>query len=126
MAETPYIVLRSQNLIMPSNAELGAGGRSRAFRASPEIMEVAEATLTKAERDDLRRDPRTRAIAKPMPMKLIAPVQADAPAAAAATNVTWGVEAVRAPASPFTGSGITVAVLDTGIAASHPAFQGVN
>lgn len=126
MAETQYIVLRSQSPIIPANAELGAGARSRARRAVPEIMEVEAVALTKAERDDLRRDPRTRAIAEPMPMKLIAPVDVDAPATAAATNVTWGVEAVRAPESPFTGAGITVAVLDTGIDPNHPAFQGVN
>ncbi len=37
---------------------------------------------------------------------------------------TWGLRAVQAEPCPFTGKGITVAVLDTGIDESHPAFSG--
>ena len=40
--------------------------------------------------------------------------------------MTWGVKAIGADTSPFTGRGIVVAVLDTGIDATHPAFNGVN
>jgi subtilisin family serine protease len=65
-----------------------------------------------------------------MPMKLVEPFasSADTPAAADAASgtATWGVAAVGADTSPFTGAGITVAVLDTGIDAGHPAFAGVN
>jgi len=60
-----------------------------------------------------------------MPMKLIAPVPLAA-APAAPDNITWGVRAVRADESPFTGEGIVVAVLDTGIDPAHPAFAGVD
>src|SRR4029453_14119876 len=44
----------------------------------------------------------------------------------AAAAVTWRSQAVVADTSPFTGDGVTVAVLDTGIDATHPAFAGVN
>ena len=88
-------------------------------------MELEEAALTKAERADLRRDPRVRAIAEPMPMKLIEPTATNDAAEPAAAEATWGVQAVRATDSPFTGNGITVAVLDTGIDPNHVAFQGV-
>src|SRR5262249_34921040 len=37
----------------------------------------------------------------------------------------WGVPAVGAAVSPFTGKGVTVAVLDTGIDKAHPAFSGL-
>ncbi|PRY50951.1 subtilase family protein [Geodermatophilus tzadiensis] len=37
---------------------------------------------------------------------------------------TWGVQAVRATTSPWTGSGIRVAVLDTGLDLAHPDFAG--
>ena len=40
-------------------------------------------------------------------------------------GATWGVKAVGADVSARTGAGIVVAVLDTGIDASHPAFAGV-
>lgn len=59
-----------------------------------------------------------------MPLKLIKPVPG--PEATAAAQPTWGVTAVGAVASPFTGTGVKVAILDTGIDAAHPAFQGVN
>src|SRR5262249_21232714 len=37
----------------------------------------------------------------------------------------WGLRAVKADTSPFSGEGITVAVLDTGIDKAHPAFAGM-
>ncbi len=46
-------------------------------------------------------------------------------AADAEPRPTWGIRAVRADTSPFTGAGVTVAVLDTGIDPNHPAFAGV-
>lgn len=39
-------------------------------------------------------------------------------------NSTWGVSAVRADQSPFTGRGIKVAVLDTGFDLGHDDFAG--
>jgi subtilisin family serine protease len=61
-----------------------------------------------------------------MPMKLIAPIGKGTPTVAAADDVTWGVQAVAAHTSPFTGEGIVIAVLDTGIDMAHPAFAGIN
>ena len=37
---------------------------------------------------------------------------------------TWGVQAVQATTSPFTGRGVRVAVLDTGLDLTHPDFAG--
>ncbi len=37
---------------------------------------------------------------------------------------TWGIQAVQATTSPFTGRGIRVAVLDTGLDLAHPDFAG--
>ncbi|WP_433935439.1 S8 family serine peptidase [Sorangium cellulosum] len=39
-------------------------------------------------------------------------------------NVTWGLNAIGVEASPFTGRGIRIAVLDTGLDLRHPDFQG--
>ena len=63
-------------------------------------------------------------VAPIIPMKLVAPV-ATAAASGRAQGPTWGVRAVGADRSRFTGKGIVVAVLDTGIQADHPAFDGV-
>jgi len=130
MSTQSYVVLRTESSLVPSFENLGMSPRGAA--ASPdsaataaETVTIEETTLSKAQRDDLRRDPRTRAIAEPMPMKLIEPVASE-DASAATSNTTWGVEAVGADQSSFDGSGITVAVLDTGIEPGHPAFNGVN
>ncbi len=39
-------------------------------------------------------------------------------------GATWGLAACRVPASAFTGQGIKVAVLDTGMDLAHPDFAG--
>jgi subtilisin family serine protease len=61
-----------------------------------------------------------------MPMKLIAPMSVVPQADPEAKGIAWGVKAVGADTSPYSGKGVTVAVLDTGIDATHPAFAGVN
>ncbi len=39
-------------------------------------------------------------------------------------NATWGLQAVAAVDSPWTGAGVRMAVLDTGFDAQHPDFAG--
>lgn len=43
-----------------------------------------------------------------------------------ATNNTWGIEAIAATKSPYTGDRIKIAVLDTGFDLRHPDFQERN
>jgi len=120
-----YVILTDKSRLVPTMENLGTRGGARSFETVPEMLEVDEAELTMKERSDLRKDPRVRAIAPPMPMALIEPVESKSVTAAEATEVTWGVDAVGALASPFDGAGISVAVLDTGIDPNHPAFAGV-
>jgi len=91
---------------------------------SPPRAELRVEDLTPAEVAETRSQPNI-VTAIPMRTKLIEPV-ADGGAEPAATQVAWGIDAVGALTSPFTGAGVKVAVLDTGIEASHPAFAGVN
>src|SRR5687768_13311216 len=72
--------------------------------------------LSQRERAELARDS-SFAVAPTMPMKLIEPVKRSVGASASgeARGLTWGVRAVKAHQSPFTGVGVVVAVLDTGI-----------
>jgi subtilisin family serine protease len=72
---------------------------------------------------DLEKDPEVLSVAPVMPTILHAPINRDT-SADPRTEVTWGVAAVNANESPWDGSGITVAVLDTGITVEHPAFEG--
>lgn len=90
----------------------------------PDDVEIAleRQALTATQVVDLARDPSVAAIAPVMPMALIAPVAVAAPAAGA---TTWGLDACGATASTATGAGVTVAVLDTGLDTTHPAFAGL-
>jgi len=65
-------------------------------------------------------------IAPVVPMMLVEPFDVRAAAMPlAGASVEWGVRAVKADSSPFTGAGAVVAVLDTGIDHTHPAFAGM-
>ena len=116
------IILRRKSAFSRS-ANVGPALTESAF---PRLVEVnlEQADLTSAEIADARRDPEVMVVADPMPLKLIEPVGSPEPTPAASGN-TWGIEAVGADTTPFDGSGITVAVLDTGINPDHVAFQGV-
>ncbi len=121
-----YIVIRTKNLIAPEIGSLGVSTMSASpAEAIPDNIEISTETLSKAERDELRHDPRTVAMATPMPLKLIEPVDRSVAAPSAAAS-TWGVKAVGAIASSFDGDGVTVSVLDTGIEPNHSAFAGVH
>ncbi|MGW0180935.1 S8 family peptidase [Nocardia sp. NPDC003345] len=71
-------------------------------------------------------DPTVLSFAPALPMKLVEPLAASPGLEPEAGPATWGVTAVGAPTSPFTGAGVTVAVLDTGIDAAHSCFAGVD
>ena len=124
-----YIVLR--DLRRTRVADPFGGGRRDlgvplASDPPPEPqLDVEE--LDRRERNDLVRDPAVVAITRPMPIRLIEPVPEPAPEDGAdlAAGDPWGIAAVGADRSRYTGAGTVVAVLDTGIDRSHPAFAGV-
>jgi len=106
------------------------GGGRRDFgaaftAAAPPEPRIDVEDLDLKTRNALIRDPAVVAITRPMPIKLIEPLpQADDPPPPAAGDA-WGIAAVGANRSAYTGTGSVVAVLDTGIDRTHPAFAGV-
>jgi subtilisin family serine protease len=120
-----YVILRA--------AEGASRGTSRGVSrgAMPNLWPRSAVARAKVEFADLEqrsaaalaRERGVRAVAPVMPLKLIAPVSLEA-APASASN-SWGIQAVGASTSPFTGKGIVPAVLDTGIDPTHPAFAGI-
>ncbi|MCR8548731.1 S8 family serine peptidase [Salipiger sp. P9] len=91
----------------------------------PPAPSLETADLSAGDLRDVAHDPSVTAVARAMPTKLIEPEPLDDVRSADA-EPAWGIAAVGAEASPFTGAGVRVAVLDTGIDTDHPAFAGVN
>ena len=78
----------------------------------------------------LRADQDVKAAAPSMSMRLIKPVSIRSAAVEesptnAAESIAWGVRAVGADSSSFDGTGVVIAILDTGIDSAHPAFNNV-
>lgn len=104
----------------------GPSASATATAAPSAVPKVETDTLAPAAARGLVQTKKVAAVAPVMPMKLIAPVRTrDVTGAATAARQPWGIEAVGALNSSFDGAGIVVAVLDTGIDPTHPAFAGV-
>ncbi len=123
MKETHFI-LRSTPA---ATRDLFLGVRSLESTVEPVAanLKLDVADIDRRDLPALTSHPDVIAAAPSMPMKLIAPVAVKELPGAVAPGVAWGVHAVGADTSPFSGKGIVVAVLDTGIDASHPAFAGI-
>jgi subtilisin family serine protease len=99
--------------LSPSSAEITAGAQ----------LTVSVESLDDQQRRELRKEPETIAIARSMPLRLVAPTVRSV---SSATTDSWGLAAVGAEGNVnFDGSGVTVAVLDTGIDRRHAAFHGL-
>jgi subtilisin family serine protease len=122
MAE--FMVLRNVAAVRTASPfeSFGAGVAGAAVPSPPE-PQIERHDISVHEAADLARDPQVSAIARPMPTSLIRPFAVDGNAAAA---TAWGISAVQADTSTRDGDGVVVAVLDTGIDKTHPAFAGVN
>jgi subtilisin family serine protease len=119
-----YIILRSSRAVTRDPFTGTTFSRRNMESTYPDLqLEVDEMSRSKVV--DLSGRSDVVAIAPAIPMKLIAPVDLGNSAKVPKSKVAWGVKAVGADDSPFSGDGIVVAVLDTGIDASHPAFSGV-
>ena len=118
-----YVVLRSD----ASDFESVLSGVRGIEAGAPGVeLSVERFPLTERDAGDLEREHGVMCLAPVMPVMLVAPVDTtSAPAGGAEEGSTaWGVDAVGAVGSRFTGRGVTVAVLDTGIDAGHEAFRG--
>jgi subtilisin family serine protease len=114
-----YIILRGR----PPGARPEAMPFEAAAEAPPPF-EIDELDYRKAAQ--MSADEGIQMVVPAMPMKLIQPADIQPAAPAQGPGISWGVQAVKADTSPFDGEGIVVAVLDTGIDATHPAFNGID
>jgi len=97
-------------------------GADKKVRGTAELKMTAQKMTPDDARKTLEQSSNILGLAPKMPftlIKLSAPgTKGKAPA------VSWGIDAVGARKSSCTGAGVTVAVLDTGIDLTHPAFKG--
>lgn len=116
-----FVVLRAVGGARPRDPLSPRAGARSVTGGAPTQPRIDAAELTSADLRDLARDPEVVTIASAMPIRLVRPL---AVAQSAATNA-WGVEEVGAADTPFDGSGVDVALLDTGIDRSHEAFRAM-
>ncbi|MBC7944586.1 MAG: S8 family serine peptidase [Burkholderiales bacterium] len=121
MKKAKYIVLKSSRAAT-RDVFAGVRGLPGARDLDPPGLSLEVDEIERSRLPALSNRADVVAVAPAMPMKLIKPREGNA--APAAAQIAWGVKAVGADNSPFTGDGIVVSVLDTGIDASHPAFSG--
>lgn len=129
---TDYVILKSApapSTAFPSGMR-GAGSRTRSAGARPQRMAAPKVSfavdsLSRSDAAEIARKRGVDCVAPVVPLKLIEPVSLNARAESTKTGSTWGVKAVGAETSKFTGEGAVVAVLDTGIDPAHPAFTGI-
>jgi subtilisin family serine protease len=120
MDEQQYIVLEVR-----STGPVKRGTHRGPPRADgPATAAVSVESFTPTDAADAGRAPGV-AVAPVLPMKLVEPVSALEATSPMAPGSAWGVEAVGALESGFSGTGIRVAVLDTGVDAGHEAFRGL-
>lgn len=138
MNQERYIVLQDMNAERrAARLKTRGGSLDDAMQDSPPDLSVISDALSLNQADDLTQDPNTLGVARVMPLQLVQPavqpeVQSEGQPAPSNTQsqhtaisdgISWGLDAVGVSQSPFTGEGVTVAVLDTGIDADHPAFR---
>ena len=122
-----YIILRETTEAPDRPGRPRGGTRAGTTTISPLVLpEVEVDELKPHHAASLAQKKEILSVAPVIRMKLIAQVLAQASPAPTASGPTWGVQAVGADTSPFSGEGIVMSVLDTGIDISHPAFTGVD
>jgi subtilisin family serine protease len=121
--EQEYAVLRFSSPPPAGDDRLRFGA---AAVEDPSELEAVLTPLHASQAAELQHAPEVLAAAPLMPLRLIEPVGTSTATVEVTPGVAWNVEAVGAPASPDAGSGVKVAVLDTGVDASHPAFAHLN
>ncbi|MCT4611700.1 MAG: S8 family serine peptidase [Pelagimonas sp.] len=85
---------------------------------------IEAAALSEQDLADAFHDTTILSMAPVMATRLVAPYDMDL-ARQQTPKVGWGLDAVGATQTRYSGKGSRVALLDTGIDSAHPAFQGV-
>ncbi|WP_298717408.1 S8 family serine peptidase [Chitinophaga sp.] len=92
----------------------------------PSSVNVSFEKLDPGKAERLRKDnPEVLSVTPVMPLRLITPKDKKKKEGTTG-GIAWGIQAVGADKSTFTGKDVKVAVLDTGIHRAHPCFNGID
>lgn len=120
-----HVILKTRATSLTRGPFSGPSMTPFGFESAAGAFEVDIDEIERSRIPALSRDREIVAVAPVMPLKLIEPVQVADVATPTGQTISWGVKAVGADTSPYTGDGVVIAVLDTGIDAGHSAFSGV-
>ncbi len=119
MSSETYIILRK---LAAGQDDYGGVMRGGDEAPKPELgVEVEK--LESKDVSELHRDESVESFAPSMDIRLIEPAEESDAKYPPDQTETWGVRVVGAADTRYSGRGITVAVLDSGIDAGHPAFS---
>jgi len=134
--ERLYTVLLDRGVKRPIRHYRGNPGEDRRLglsaseMAEPPHPVLHRERLTAQELQELMQEPDFVAAAEIMRTRLLSPiadgVRVENVTALGTRRQSWGISAVGADRSKFSGADVTVAMLDTGIDATHPAFRGIH
>ncbi|WP_289368179.1 S8 family peptidase [Pantoea stewartii] len=122
---TRYSILKRK-----AHAPTGRGTGNNSILTGSVTFTLASENLSAQELNEVVGDPETELIAQEMPVSLINPVAEPFCQKSwgifTETHISQGLEDIRALSSPYSGRGVTVAVLDTGIEQTHDCFRGMS
>lgn len=116
------VILRNKSRSATRDHLSGSFAFPRVLESMEPSVSVEVEELESKNIPQLSKDSEVVAFAPVMPFKLIEPFQEEENAHERSQTSTWGVQAVGAHTSPYTGHGVVVSVLDTGIDASPRGF----
>lgn len=132
MEKETYIILRrtetaDSESFLEKNVLGPTPSSSDWSEAEDQSLSVETVNIDQIERQEIRHDPGIADMALAIPISLIQPIPLDSDDESKdGDDMTWGLTVTGAHTSPYTGKGITVAVLDTGVDAKHEAFSGID
>ena len=120
-----WVVVREARA--PRAASSGSGTIQIAAASTHRPLVVSKQAMTSEEALEEKRSEDVRAIALEMPVVLIQAANLDGrPVGPGDEMIAWGVADSGATTSPWNGTGVSVAVLDSGIDRNHAAFAHVS
>ncbi len=136
--ERSYTVLLNRGGAQAMRSHLGRSAFSQPLESPSRLLvepprpAIHRERLTAQELQELTAEPEFVAAAEIMCTRLLSPVAeegldiGDTLIAGSRRRQSWGIGAVAADRSKYTGADVTVALLDTGIDKAHPAFRDVD